>query len=71
MTTHAHTEIEAQILELSKTITSEIGASEDRLLSEMYKIKDELKSVHEDGKALKEDVKAIKDFLLTPKPPKP
>jgi hypothetical protein len=61
MTTHTHPEIEAQILELSKTTTSEIGASEDRLLSEISKIKDELESVHE-------DVKAIKDFLLPPKP---
>ena len=44
MTTHTYPEIHADILEQSKAITSEIGASEDRLLSEMYKIKDELKS---------------------------
>ena len=79
MTTHTHPEIEAQILELSKTITSEIGASEDRLLSEMYKMKDELKSdiagletsvagLSARMGSLESDVKAIKDFLLPPKP---
>ena len=44
MATHPHPEIEAQILDLSKATTSEIGASENRLRADMYKIKDELKS---------------------------
>ena len=44
MTTHTHPEIETQILELSKTTTSEIGDSEERLRADMYKIRDELKS---------------------------
>ena len=38
MTTHTHPEIQAEILELSKTITSEIGASENRLRADMDKI---------------------------------
>ena len=40
MTTHTHLEI----LEEIQTIDTHIAATEDRLLSEMYKIKDELKS---------------------------
>ena len=44
MTIHKHPEIEADNLELSKTITSEIGASENRLRADMDKMKDELKS---------------------------
>ena len=44
MTTHTHPEIQADILEMSKTTTSEIGDSEERLRADMYKIKDELKS---------------------------
>ena len=44
MATHPHPEIEAQILDLSKATTSEIGASEERLRADIYKIKDELKS---------------------------
>ena len=44
MTTHTHPEIQADILELSKTTTSEIGASENRLRADMYKIRDGLKS---------------------------
>ena len=44
MTTHMHSEIQADILELSKTTTAEIGASEDRLRADMYKIRDDLKS---------------------------
>ena len=80
MTTHTHPEIEAQILELSKNTTSEIGASEDRLRAEIHKIKDELKSdiagletsvagLSARMGSLESDVKAIKDFLLPP--PKP
>ena len=79
MTTHTHPEIEAQILELSKATASEIGGSEKRLRTDMYKIRDELKSdiagletsvggLQSDVKDLKSDVKAIKDFLLPPKP---
>ena len=40
MTTHTHPEI----LEEIQAIDTHIAATEDRLLSEMYKIKDELKS---------------------------
>ena len=43
MATHTHPEIQADILELSQTITSEIGALENRLRADMYKINDELK----------------------------
>ena len=43
MTTHTHPEILADILELSKTTTSEIGDSEERLRADIYKIRDELK----------------------------
>ena len=79
MTTHTHPKIQAEILELSKTITSEIGDSEERLRADMYKIRDELQSdidgletsvggLQSDMKDLKSDVKAIKDFLLSPKP---
>ena len=44
MTTHTHPEIQTDILELSKSITSEIGDSEERLRADMHKIKDEWKS---------------------------
>jgi hypothetical protein len=79
MTTHTHPEIQADILELSKSIASEIGASENRLRADMYKIKDDLKSdiagletriggLSARMGSLESDVKAIKDFLLPPKP---
>ena len=44
MTTHTHPEIQSDILELSKSINSEIGASENRLRADIDKMKDELKS---------------------------
>ena len=75
MTTHTHPEI----LEEIQALGTHIAATEDRLISEMYKMKDELKSdiagletsvggLQSDVKDLKSDVKAIKDFLLPPKP---
>ena len=79
MTTHTHPEIQTDILELSKTIASEIGASENRLRADMDKMKDELKSdiagletsvggLSTRMGSLELDVKAIKDVLLPPKP---
>jgi hypothetical protein len=65
MTTHTHPEIQSDILEMSKAVTSEIGSSEERLRSDMYKIKDELSGRMD---SLESDIKAIKDFLLPPKP---
>ena len=56
MTTHTHPEIQADILELSKTTTSEIGDSEERLRADMYKIRDELKS---DIAGLQSDIRLI------------
>ena len=44
MTIHTHPEIQSDILELSKSISSEIGASENRLRADIDKMKDELKS---------------------------
>ena len=44
MTTHKHPELESEILEVSQSLTSETGASEDRLLAAMAELKDELKS---------------------------
>ena len=75
MTTHTHPEI----LEEIQAIDTHIAATEDRLLSEMYKIKDELKSdiagletsvagLSARMGSLESDVKAIKDFLMPPKP---
>ena len=79
MTTHTHPEIQADILELSKALTSEIGASENRLLADIDKMKDELRSgiagletsvggLSARMGSLELVVKAIKDFLLPPKP---
>jgi polyhydroxyalkanoate synthesis regulator phasin len=72
MTTHTHPEIHADILELSKSISSEIGDSEERLRADMHKMQDKLESdiagLQSDMKDLKSDVKTIKDFLLPPKP---
>ena len=65
MTTHTHPEIQSDILEMSEAVTSEIGSSEERLRSDMYKIKDELSGRMD---SLESDIKAIKDFLLPPKP---
>ena len=61
MTTHTHPEIQADILELSKTTTSEIGASENRLRADMYKIRDELKS---DIVGLQSDMKGLKSGIV-------
>ena len=72
MTTHTHLDIKQDILELTKATASEIGDSEKRLRTDMYKIRDELKSdiagLETSVGGLKADVKAIKDFLLPPKP---
>ena len=56
MTIHKHPEIEADNLELSKSITSEIGDSEERLRADVYKMKCELKS---DIAGLQSDMRLI------------
>ena len=68
MTIHKHPEIEADNLELSKSITSEIGDSEERLRADMHKMQDKLESdivgLQSDMKDMKSDVKEIKAILL-------
>ena len=86
MTTHPHPEIQADILERSKAIASEIGDSENRLRADIHKIRDELKSdiagletsvggLQSDMKDLKSDVKDLKSDVKDLKdfllPPKP
>ena len=44
MTTHTHLDIKQDILELTKSITTEIGDSEERLRADIHKMKCELKS---------------------------
>ena len=44
MTIHKHPELESDILELSRAISSEHGASEDKLLAAIAELKDGLKS---------------------------
>ena len=74
MTTHTHPEIEADVLERSKATASEIGDSENRLRTDMYKIRDELKSdiagletsvggLQSDMKDMKSDVKDLKSDM--------
>ena len=67
-TTHTHPELVAQIEQVHKDLTSEIGASEDRVLSELAKVKSELKSdmaeLKSDMAGLQADVKEIKAYLL-------